>query len=112
MTHENPFEQVLAREQEHDRAAREALAVLDDERMADENALAAEQREKVDRANAQARQSIDAFRATELPRMQREGEVRANDEAERISRESNRNIDAAAALVVETALSADFPSLL
>lgn len=112
MTHASPFEQVLTREQEHDRTVRDALAALDEERLAEESALTAGHREKIDRATAKARDGIDAFRATELPRILREGEARATDEANRISRESNKNIDAAAAMVVEAALSADFPSLL
>ena len=112
MTHESPFEQVLTREQEHNRRVRDALAALDDERAAEETALAAAQREKVDHATAKAREHIDAFRTSELPEIMREGEAQAANEASRISRESNQKIDAAATLVVETALSADFPSLL
>lgn len=108
----SPFDQVIEREREEDARYGEAIAALDQERIAEEDSLRAEHNAAVEQARIKKREELVHFKNTHLPTTLQQGEEEAAQEVARITREGTSRIDRAAQKIVDTALSSDFPSLL
>lgn len=108
----SPFDQVLEREKEQDARLHSAMTALEQERQAEEDAIRAEQDARVEQARTKGREELLAFKNTHLPQILKQGEEQAAQEVARIEREGSARVSAAAKLIIDTALSPDFPSLL
>lgn len=108
----SPFEQVLDHEKQHDARIRDAETTIEQERLADEDAIRAEQDAKVEQGRAKGREELLAFKNTYLPQILKQGQEQAAQEVARIEREGSARVAVATKHVVDTALSPNFPSLL
>lgn len=108
----SPFEQVLEHEEQDDVRVRDAVAALELERQADEDAIRAECDAKVEQSRVKGREELLTFKNTYLPDILKKGEADAANEVARIEREGSARIDVAAKHVFDTARSPNFPSLL
>ncbi len=111
-TRTSPFEQVVEREEQHERLVRDAESALEQERIAEEDGIRAEQDAKVEQARAKGREELLTFKNTHLPQILKQGEEQAANDVARIEREGSARVAAAAKHVVDIALSPAFPSLL
>ncbi len=108
----SPFDQVLEREREEDARIHDALALLNQERTAEEDALRAEHEATIERARLKGREELVHYKNTHLPVILQQGEEEAVQEVARIERQGALQIDRAAKNVLDVAYSPDFPSLL
>lgn len=111
-TRTSPFEQIVEREERHETLVRDAESALEQERIAEEDAIRAEQDAKVEQARTKGREELLTFKNTHLPQILKQGEESAAQEVARIEREGSARVAVAAKHVVDTALSPAFPSLL
>ncbi len=108
----SPFDQILERERADEQLLHDAMAALEQERIAGEDALRTRQAHEIDQARSKAREELLEYKNTHLPQILKESAAHAARERERIEREGASRVDAAATIVVDTALSDILPSLL
>jgi hypothetical protein len=108
----SPFDQILQTETEQERRVHDALAALEQERVAEEDALRERQAIAVEQSRASAREELVQYKNTQLPAILKDAEERSAAERARIEREASPRVDAAAQAVVDAAFSDTFPSLL
>ena len=105
----SPFDQILEVEREQQRREHDARAALEQERVAEEDAMRAEFDAKVEQTRLAKRQELVDYKNKELPQILTQGEERTKQEIARIERECTPRVETAAKSVVEYALSSNFP---
>jgi hypothetical protein len=108
----SPFDQVLEREQEQENRIHTAVKALEDEKQSEEDALRAAHDATVEEARTKGREELVSFKKTHLPTVLQRGEDEVARNIARIKKEGSPRVAVAAKLVVDAALSPDFPSLL
>lgn len=104
----SPFDQIVEVEAEQERRVHDATATLEQERIAEEDALRARHAQDVEKARAAGREELVAYKNNELPKILQAAQERGAAERAAIEREGAPRVAVAAKKVVEAALSPDF----